>query len=60
MALLTWIETLNQIQTSLGELITGLLPDNDGEWEALEKMTASHKQLRAIDRTPLSQQKLNL
>lgn len=56
----TWIETLNKIQRELGELLTYVQPDNDGEWEALEKMTTAHKQLRSIDRTPLSQQKLAL
>ena len=57
---LTWVEKLNSIQTALGELITTVKPDNDGEWEALEKMTTAHKQLRAIDRMPLSQRKLTL
>ena len=60
MANLTWIEELNKLQDTLGALITKVVPDNDGEWEALEKMTAAHKQLRSIDRTPLSQQKLPL
>jgi hypothetical protein len=60
MAEFTWITKLNKLQTDLGELITTVSPDNDGEWEALEKMTAAHKQLRSIDRTPLSQQKLPL
>ena len=60
MAILTWIERLNKLQAELGELITTVVPDNDGEWEALEKMTTAHKQLRSIDRTPLGQQKLNL
>ena len=55
-----WIEKLNQLQADLGELIVTVNPDNDGEWEALEKMTTAHKQLRSIDRTPLSQQKLPL
>lgn len=56
----TWIEKLNIIQNKLAMLITEVKPDNDGEWEALEKMTAAHKQLRAIDRTPLSQRKMTL
>ena len=58
MAEQTWIEKLNSIQTELADLITEVKPDNDGEWEALEKMTTAHKGLRSIDRTPLSQQKL--
>lgn len=57
---LTWIEKLNKVQTELADLITAVHPDNDGEWEALEKMTTAHKQLRSIDRTPLSQQKFPL
>ena len=56
----TWIEVLNTIQNKLAMLITEVKPDNDGEWEALEKMTSAHKQLRAIDRTPLSQEKMAL
>jgi len=56
----TWIEQLNEIQQHLAELITIVKPDNDGEWEALEKMTTAHKTLRAIDRTPLSQRRLAL
>ena len=56
----TWIEKLNEIQSELGELVTEVKPDNDGEWEALEKMTTAHKTLRSIDRTPLSQQKMDL
>ena len=56
---LTWIERLNKLQNELGKLVTAVQPDNDGEWEALEKMTTAHKQLRAIDRTPLSQQKMD-
>ena len=57
---LTWVERLNLIQTQLGELVTAVQPDNEGEWEALEKMTQAHKQLRSIDRTPLSQQRMDL
>jgi hypothetical protein len=57
---LTWIERLNQIQNELAQLLTNVLPDNEGEWEALEKMTAAHKQLRSIDRTPLSQTRMKL
>ena len=60
MAGLTWIEKLNSLQTELGKLITSVTPDNDGEWEALQKMTTAHKTLRSIDRTPLSQQKMEL
>lgn len=56
----TWVEQLNLLQNELGRLIITVTPDNAGEWEALEKMTAAHKQLRAIDRTPLSQSKLQL
>ncbi len=56
----TWTERLNLIQTELALLITDTKPDNEGEWEALEKMTTAHKTLRSIDRTPLSQQKMEL
>ncbi len=56
----TWIEQLNHIQGELGELVTIVKPDNDGEWEALEKITTAHKTLRSIDRTPLSQQRMDL
>ena len=55
-----WVERLNAIQKELGELVTAVQPDNDGEWEALEKMTTAHKTLRSIDRIPLSQQKMDL
>ena len=58
MADLTWIESLDVVQNQLAILIMRVTPDNTGEWEALEKMTAAHKQLRSIDRTPLSQGKL--
>jgi hypothetical protein len=56
----TWIEKLDHIQNELAILLTNVIPDNEGEWEALEKMTAAHKQLRSIDRTPLSQTKMKL
>lgn len=56
----TWIDRLNKIQGELGELVITVHPDNDGEWEALEKMTTAHKTLRSIDRTPLSQQRMDL
>lgn len=56
----TWRERLEAIQKDLAELITSVSPDNEGEWEALEKMTTAHKQLRSIDRTPLSQTKMEL
>ncbi len=52
------VEALNKLTDGLGKLVTDVKPDNDGEWEALEKMTAAHKQLRSIDRTPLGQKKL--
>ena len=54
----SWVERLDKIQRELGELLVEVQPDNDGEWEALEKMTMAHKQLRSIDRTPLSQQRM--
>ena len=57
---LSWIEELNTVQAELEELITSAVPDNDGEWEALEKITTAHKTLRSIDRTVLSQPKLKL
>lgn len=56
----TWVKRLNRLQAELGEQITTEIPTNDGQWEALEKMTTAHKTLRSIDRTPLSQQKLPL
>jgi len=52
------VKKLNDLSSELGKLITEVLPKNDGEWEALEKMTTAHKQLRSIDRTPLGQQPL--
>ena len=52
------VDKLNELTNELGKLVTDVKPTNDGEWEALEKMTASHKQLRSIDRSPLGQQKL--
>lgn len=55
-----WMERLNRIQGELAELLTAVAPDNDGEWEALEKMTTAHKQLRSIDRTSLSQLRLDM
>lgn len=56
----TWTEKLDTLQRELGKLIMQAKPDNAGEWEALEKMTAAHKQLRSIDRTPLSQQRMDI
>jgi len=56
----TWIERLDAIQKNLEELLIEVKPDNDGEWNALEKMITSHKTLRSIDRTPLSQQRMDL
>jgi hypothetical protein len=57
---ITWVERLDAIQNELAVLLTNVIPDNAGEWEALEKMTQAHKQLRSIDRTPLSQTKMKL
>ena len=56
----TWIDKLDRVENGLAQLIVNVKPDNAGEWEALEKMTTAHKQLRSIDRTPLSQQKMAL
>ena len=57
---ITWVERLDTIQNELAILLIHVVPDNVGGWEALEKMTAAHKQLRSIDRTPLSQTKMEL
>ena len=57
---LSWVERLNIIQSALALLLVEAKPDNDGEWEALEKMTTAHKTLRSIDRTPLSQKRMDL
>ncbi len=55
-----WTRELDEIQNKLAQLILNVQPDNAGEWEALEKMTAAHKQLRSIDRTPLSQKRMDI
>jgi len=52
------VNTLNKLTAELGLLVMEVQPTNDGEWEALEKMTTAHKQLRSIDRTPLGQKPL--
>ena len=52
------VKKLNELSNELGKLVTDVKPTNEGEWEALEKMTTAHKQLRGIDRTPLGQQTL--
>ena len=54
------VQELDAIQDKLAKLLVYVTPGNRGEWEALEKMTAAHKQLRSIDRTPLSQVRLDL
>ena len=57
---LDWLERLNILQGELAQLLTEVQPENDSEWEALEKMTQAHKTLRSIDRTPLSQKRMDL
>lgn len=45
-------ETIKQIEMltrQLGELVVSLEPQNSQEWNAHDKVTAAHKQMRSID-----------
>ena len=52
------VDELVATTKALGKLVTDVKPDRDADWEALEKMTTAHKQLRSIDTASLRQAKL--
>lgn len=56
----TQVDELIGITKSLGKLITEVKPDRDADWDALEKMTTSHKGLRSIDTASLRQAKMKI
>ena len=42
-------EGIEKLNTTAGALLRAMEPRNAAEWEAMEKLTAAHKQLRTID-----------
>lgn len=51
---------LENIRDRAGKLLNMMEAETMGEWEAIEKLTSAHKQLRSIDTGLLRQGKLNL
>ena len=50
------IKQLQEISTTLGKIIISVEPVTHQDWDAMEKMTAAHKQLRGIDMAELVEQ----
>ncbi|MDD4875858.1 MAG: hypothetical protein PHQ86_01820 [Dehalococcoidales bacterium] len=47
------IDEIKKLITGTGELLKSLDPKTDEQWDAFQKLTAAHKQMRAIDLTHL-------
>ena len=54
------ITQISLLTQEVGNMVKKLEPETSPEWEALEKLTAAHKQLRSIDIQAISQQKMDL
>jgi hypothetical protein len=56
----TQIDRIMRLNNEMGELIKEIAPETAAEWDAMEKITAAHKQLRNIDIMSISQQKMDI
>lgn len=54
------VQQIAKLQSELGDLVVKVVPLNSDDWNALEKLTAAHKQLRSIDVAALGQEQLPL
>lgn len=54
------IKRLGEVTGELSKLVIDFKPETDAEWEALEKMTTAHKQLRSIDKGSLRQAQMKV
>lgn len=54
------VKKLQRLEVELAELIIATAPRGKAEWDAFDKMVASHKQLRGIDTDSLLQMELPL
>lgn len=54
------VKRLEKVTGELGALVIDVKPKTDAEWEALEKMTIAHKQLRSIDKGSLRQAQMKV
>lgn len=53
-------ERIEELVKTTADLIVAVAPETSKEWQALEKLTAAHKQLRSIDTFELRQPKMKL
>jgi len=49
------VQRVKGIKVELGRILTEIDPQNDPEWEAHDKITAAHRQLRNIEYSKLGQ-----
>jgi len=51
------VKKIESIMKDLGDLIKSLEPQKPSEWDAQERLTAAHKQLRSINTSDLMEYK---
>lgn len=54
------VEDIQELTATLGELIVGLNPETEKEWDAFSKLVDAHKSLRKIETDGLRQLQLPL
>jgi hypothetical protein len=43
------VKKIEELTKEMGKLVTEIEPRKPAEWDAMEKLTAAHKQLRSIE-----------
>lgn len=54
------VKAIKELTSKAGNLVNELKAETEAEWEAVEKLTNAHKQLRSIETGKLLQRKMKM